>query len=157
MEQLVINFCNDLLSLKALNDELSNFKKEDFDLLNQIIINNIEVLNKDKLIIICLLMSSLYNFDLSNFSYDIHCFLSSVITINNSNVSFLVKHKNTFLYTIDNLLFIINNNNYTINILLPDGYRNQNLYCLNCSDEMDLNDDIDVFSYSFYILEKEIR
>ena len=96
----------------------------------------------------------LFNFDLSNFSYSIHKFISQSIVLSNKEILFHIQEKNTFMYEKNNVLFIINNTNNTTSISLPITYQNSNLYCVNCGDDIVTTNNIEVYKYSFYIIEK---
>lgn len=154
MKQLLIDFCNDNLSLNSLYLKLKTYSYDDLIELNKEIIIHLETLNQEKLIIICLILNSIFNFDLSNFSYNIHKFISQSILPSNKEILFHIQEKNIFMYEKNNVLFIINNTNNTTSISLPITYQNSNLYCVNCGDEIITDTTIEVYKYSFYIIEK---
>jgi len=154
MKQLLINFCNDNLSLNDLYLKLKTYSYTNLMELNKEIINHLDVLKQEKLVIICLILSSIFAFDLSNFSYSIHKFISQSIVLSNKEILFHIQEKNIFMYEKNNVLFIINNTNNTTSISLPITYQNSNLYCVNCGDDIITNNNIEVYKYSFYIIEK---
>lgn len=154
MKQLLIDFCNDKLSLNDLYLKLKTYSYTNLMELNKEIINHLEILNQEKLVIICLILSSIFTFDLSNFSYSIHKFISQSIVLSNKEILFHIQEKNIFMYEKNNVLFIINNTNNTTSISLPITYQYSNLYCVNCGDDIITNNNIEVYKYSFYIIEK---
>ena len=140
--------------MNSLYLKLKTYSYDDLIELNKEIIIHLETLNQEKLIIICLILNSIFNFDLSNFSYNIHKFISQSILPSNKEILFHIQEKNIFMYEKNNVLFIINNTNNTTSISLPITYQNSNLYCVNCGDEIITDTTIEVYKYSFYIIEK---
>ena len=110
--------------------------------------------NEEKLIIICLIIASIYNFDLSKFSSPIHDFISDHIELNDHEIIFLYKSDNFFLYKKNTVVFIINNTDKIINIDLPNEYQNTTIYCLNCGCEFKTSETLEVYKHAFYIIEK---
>ncbi len=154
MKRLLIDFCNDKLSLNSLYSKLKTYSYDNLIELNKEIISHLEVLDQEKLIIICLILSSIFNFDLSNFSYSIHNFISQSLKPSNEEILFYIQDKDIFMYEKNDILFIINNTNNTTSISLPITYQNNTLYCVNCGDEIVTNTTIEVYKFSFYIIEK---
>lgn len=154
MNDLLYDFCHDIISLKELYLVLKTYNDSDLIEFNRIIIDKIDDYNKDKLMFICLLLNTIFNFDLSNFSYDIHNFISDSISLSNDEIIFFLTDDNIFMYEKNSVLYIINNTNNIVSIVLPKEYQNSTLFCVNCGDDISINCTIDVYNLSFYIIEK---
>lgn len=153
-KDLISNFCSSKISLNALYESLKEYDKDDFYNLNKDIESFYSEENEEKLIIICIIISSIFNFDLSNFSSPIHNFISDHIELNNNEIKFICKRENFFLYKKDEIVFIINDTDKIINIDLPIEYQNTTVYCLNCGCEFKTTNTLEVYKHSFYIIEK---
>lgn len=65
--------------------------------------------------------------------------------------------KKTFNYQIyerGNLVIIFNTTDNDIYIPLPDSIKNGVHYCINCGDEIEFEDKVELYPYGFYIIEK---
>lgn len=153
-KDLIEDFCSNILTLNKLNETLKGYNEDNFNELNKYILNIYNEENEEKLIIICLIMASIYNFDLSKFSSPIHNFISNHIELNDHEIIFLYKSDNFFLYKKNTVVFIINNTDKIINIDLPNEYQNTTIYCLNCGCEFKTSETLEVYKHAFYIIEK---
>ena len=64
---------------------------------------------------------------------------------------------NNFSYQIferGNIIIIFNITDADIKINLPKCMQNKTLYCINCGDEIEIEDSIELYPYGFYIFEK---
>lgn len=65
--------------------------------------------------------------------------------------------KKTFNYQIyerGNIIIIFNTTDVDINIPLPDDIKNGTHYCINCGDEVDFQETVELYPYGFYLIEK---
>ena len=65
--------------------------------------------------------------------------------------------KKTFNYQIyerGNLVIIFNTTDNDIYIPLPDSIKDGVHYCINCGDEIEFEDKVELYPYGFYIIEK---
>jgi hypothetical protein len=65
--------------------------------------------------------------------------------------------KKTFNYQIyerGNIIIIFNTTEKDINIPLPDSIKNGVHYCINCGDEIEFENSVELYPYGFYIIEK---
>ena len=65
--------------------------------------------------------------------------------------------KKTFNYQIyerGNLVIIFNTTDNDIFIPLPDSIKDGVHYCINCGDEIEFEDKVELYPYGFYIIEK---
>ena len=65
--------------------------------------------------------------------------------------------KKTFNYQIyerGNIVIIFNTTEVDINIPLPDSIKGGVHYCINCGDEVEFADTVELYPYGFYIIEK---
>lgn len=65
--------------------------------------------------------------------------------------------KKTFNYQIyerGNIVIIFNTTEVDINIPLPDSIKGGVHYCINCGDEVEFDNTVELYPYGFYIIEK---
>lgn len=66
----------------------------------------------------------------------------------------LNKTFNYQIYERGNIIIIFNTTEKDINIPLPDSIKNGVHYCINCGDEVEFDDFVELYPYGFYIIEK---
>ena len=87
-------------------------------------------------------------------------FLKSVMDdykdiFNNRDYQIIEYNMNYSIYQRSNLLIILNHLDVDLKITLPENYQNQVLYCVNCGDELEVEKDVELYPYGFYLLIKE--
>lgn len=64
------------------------------------------------------------------------------------------KTLNYQIYERGDIIIIFNTTDADINIPLPDSLREGVHYCINCSDDVEFTDTVELYPYGFYIIEK---
>ncbi len=72
----------------------------------------------------------------------------------NQEIKWFYTSDNHLVFVKDDLLVIMNNNDYEISSQLPDEYINQTLHCENCNEEISVTTYINVPGNTFYIISK---
>lgn len=115
--------------------------------------------NYDQVLIAYLILFFINKNKFDNFSNDYILFINNIVYESDINLDkdiiFYKSPKNTLSFSIDNIYFIINNNNSIYKIELPTNIKNKDLFCLNCNHSMHFNDDVSLDSYEFYVLINE--
>ena len=57
------------------------------------------------------------------------------------------------IYKANNIYIICNISDIDLNIPLPKELQQKTTYCVNCNDDVDLEDKVELYPYGFYILE----
>ena len=72
----------------------------------------------------------------------------------NQPLNVLNKTFNYQIYELGNIIIIFNTTEKDINIPLPDSIKNGVHYCINCGDEIEFDNFVELYPYGFYIIEK---
>ena len=72
----------------------------------------------------------------------------------NQPLNVLNKTFNYQIYELGNIIIIFNTIEVDINIPLPDSIKNGVHYCINCGDEIEFDNFVELYPYGFYIIEK---
>lgn len=72
----------------------------------------------------------------------------------NQPLNVLNKTFNYQIYERGNIIIIFNTTEKDIKIPLPDSIKNGVHYCINCGDEIEFDDFVELYPYGFYIIEK---
>ena len=80
--------------------------------------------------------------------------LDSYSTDFKTPVNTIVKNFSHQIYERGNIIIVFNVTEMDITIKLPELLKNKTLYCINCGDEIELNDTVELYPYGFYIFEK---
>ena len=72
----------------------------------------------------------------------------------NQPLNVLNKTFNYQIYERGNIIIIFNITEKDINIPLPDSIKNGVHYCINCGDEVEFENSVELYPYGFYIIEK---
>ena len=149
---------NDLWDLIS---EFTYFNAVDVDLFNDAVIY-MEGKEDEESLIVEVLLWSFKNSpikDLNNSSNSFYTFLLSLENNDSpfysSDIEWISNEGNISVYKKHNYLFVINSSIDDKYIKLPADYVNTTLYCVNCNEEIDVNDNLFVPSKTFFIIEKE--
>ena len=97
-----------------------------------------------------------YNFTIKN---DFIYFLDSIKyeTANdfNKDIKFHLVMDNVVIFQIDKIFFILNNNEDSITVTLPDSLKNDYQFCINCNHELYFKEHLVLESYEFYMISIE--
>lgn len=95
--------------------------------------------------------------DLSNtnnsFIKFLHTIRSSESDFYNQDIKWIFNDDHSCTFKKDNLLFVINDDDSTKRMQLPDEFCDKTILCLNCNEELHTSYFIDVPSNTFYIIE----
>ena len=92
--------------------------------------------------------------DTTPFTHFLNTLRKSNSSFFNEEIKWYLTDNNHFVFEKNNLLFIINNNDYDIISQLPDNYSQCTLCCENCNEEIEVNNTLEIPSKTFYILSK---
>ncbi len=145
----IFDMCKDINNHKNiiifLQNDLLSFNNEDFIMLINVIFwiipNNF---NKNN--IISVIDNDYCNY-LSTIIDDYHNEL-------NNEYSILKESYTSIELNISNIYLIINSLNKDNKIEVSTDLKGKTVYCINCGDEMDILDDVELYPYGFYLIEK---
>lgn len=84
-------------------------------------------------------------------------FLLSLVDANSDffkqKILWYLTNNNALIFEKGDFLFVMNNEEENVSLELPIEFQNQDLYCLNCNEEMHFGDTISVPNCTFYIFE----
>lgn len=154
-----------LKSFLSLSTDIETFtniilKKEFKECSEEEIVNILDAnINYDQILIAYLILFFINKNKFVNLANDYTLFLNNIVYESNINLNkdiiFYKSKKNTLSFSIDNIYFIINNNNSICKIELPTNIKNKDLFCLNCNHSMHFNNEVSLDSYEFYVLINE--
>lgn len=102
--------------------------------------------------------NSIFKSNEQNYCNSFTKFLSSLKALNSSffdkEINWYYTDNNHLVFVKDDLLFILNNNDYDISSQLPDEFMNSTLHCENCNEDITVTTSLDVPSKTFYIITK---
>lgn len=68
-------------------------------------------------------------------------------------VETITSNFNYQIYKRGNVIIILNTSDFDISVKVPDIIKDGVHYCINCGDDVEIEDTLDIYPYGFYIIE----
>lgn len=164
MQKELINeinlFLNNEIDLWDIVSEITYFNTVDFNSIVEAV-NYLEGDESDEALIVETILWALPNSPIKTMQNSNNSFYKFLISLKGDNdvfyekeINWLLTTNNQIIFEKNNLLFVFNNEENVKSIDLPVNYCNAALYCLNCNEEISVDNTLNVPSKTFYIIEK---
>lgn len=155
----IINlFVNSNISLNEYIDNLIRIDINNLDLFNSYLesFNSTSMMDEHMNALIILWLLKKDSFNIKDDTTNEYLLYINEITeeIEDDKTSIILCENNYLIAKIGECYFIINHNNHTSKIMLPDQLQNTTVYCFNCNDDMKLKEKITLPEFSFYAIIK---
>ncbi len=155
-------FFDKSIDLWDLVDEITYYSLTNFNSINNAI-KYLEDKEDDDALIVEVLLWCVPNSPLKDLKNSTNSFYNFLLSIKNSTSDFYVKEIDWIynqeyisLFKKDDLLFVINASDKDIDVILPLEYHNIPLLCINCNEEITVNELLNIPSSTFYIIQKSV-
>ena len=148
------------IDLWDLVGEITYYSTVDFNSIKEIV-TYLENNESDEALIVETLLWALPNSPIRSLTNTTNSFYKFLIDLKKSDDEFyneeivwVLTENHKIIFKKNNLLFIFNDENYDCEIELPNEYCNTTLHCLNCNEEINVLNSLNVPAKTFYIIEK---